>query len=167
LEWTEFDSEEPFAEKKDDIQMLPLHHACKMGYSIYLIRSLIRAFPEGCLMKDERGLIPLHHVCSNANVKNIRALKVLLDASPESFAVANNDGENPFQCLKTVASQRDERGMFLLHRLAVCSKGDTDEYSLRILCNVNPEAIASPDIFLMLPIHHAVLNQASSLEMLM
>jgi len=135
--------------------------------TLHLIRSLIQAFPEGCMTKDESGLIPLHHVCRNANVNNIRALKVLLDASPESFDVANNDGKNPFQCLKIVASQSDERGMFLLHRLAACSKGNTNEDTLRLLFNANPDAIALPDNFLMLPVHHAVLNQASSLEMLM
>ena len=142
--------------------MLPLHHACKIGYSLHLIRFLIRLFPDGCLIRDESGLIPLHHICRNANVNNIGALKVLLDASPESFKVVNHNAQNPFQCLKIVASQRDERGMYLLHRLAY-----TDEDTIRILCDANPEAIASPDIFSMLPIHHAVLNEASSLEMLM
>ena len=156
-----------YAAKIDDNGMLPLHHACKMGYSLHLIRSLIRVFPNGCMMKDDSGLIPLHHVCKNANVNNIQALKVLLDASPESFAVTSNDGESPLQFLRIVASQRDEKGMFLLHRLALCSNEDTDEDTLRLLFDANPDAIASPDIFLMLPIHHAVLNQATSLEMLM
>jgi len=156
-----------YAVKKDNNVMLPLHHACKIGYSLHLIRSLIRLFPDGCLMKDKSGLIPLHHVCRNANVNSIGAIKVLLDASPDSSEVANSDGENPFQCLKIVASQRDKRGMYLLHQLAACSKGDTDVDTIRILCDANPEAIASTDIFSMLPIHHAFLNEASSIEMLM
>jgi len=167
LEVIVFDPDETFAENKDYNEMLPLHHACKMGYSIHLIRSLIRVFPEGCLMKDESGLIPLHHVCRNDNLNKMDAINVLLNESPKSFAVADSNGEDQLQSIKIVASQRDERGMFLLHRLAACSKGNTNEDTLRLLFNANPDAIALPDNFLMLPVHHAVLNQASSLEMLM
>eukprot|EP00590_Aulacoseira_subarctica_P001220 CAMPEP_0172435148 /NCGR_PEP_ID=MMETSP1064-20121228/71017_1 /TAXON_ID=202472 /ORGANISM="Aulacoseira subarctica , Strain CCAP 1002/5" /LENGTH=240 /DNA_ID=CAMNT_0013183429 /DNA_START=139 /DNA_END=862 /DNA_ORIENTATION=- len=54
-----------------------------------------------------------------------------------SFSVVSENG----------ASQKDERGMCQLHRLAACSKGDTDEDTLGMLCNANQEAIASPDIF--------------------
>ena len=95
------------------------------------------------------------------------AIKVFLHDSPKSFAVAETNGDDPFQYLKIVSSQSDTRGMFLLHRFVACSKGDTNEESLRLLCDANPEAIALPDNFKMLPIHHAVLNVASSLDTLM
>ena len=55
----------------------------------------------------------------------------------------------------------------MLHRLAACTKGNTNEDIFKLVFNANPEAIASPDAFSMLPIHHAVVNEASSLEMLM
>jgi len=37
LERMELRSQKIFAEKKDNNDMLPLHHACKMGYSVHLI----------------------------------------------------------------------------------------------------------------------------------
>lgn len=50
---------EHYAMNWDGHGMLPLNHACKMGYSLHLIRSLIRVFPKGCMMKDESELIPV------------------------------------------------------------------------------------------------------------
>jgi len=57
-------NEEEFAEKDDHDGMLPLHHACKNGYSDHLIRFLIQAYPKGIKTKDVFDMIPFDYYTS-------------------------------------------------------------------------------------------------------
>ena len=118
-----------FAEYSDDSGMLPLHHACKNGYSLYLIHFLIQAYPEGSTVPD-------------------------------------HDGKTPFQYWNETASQMDEQGMTLLHRQAAHSKG-LCVGALPFLVNAFPEATRLQDKSGLLPIHHACVNEMSSVDALM
>jgi len=146
--------------------MYLLHHSFKNVYSVHHVRLLIQANSESCLKKDNNGFIPLHHVCANSDGSNMEAIKILLDAFPESCTAKDNNGKAPSQHLKPRASERDDRGRFMLHRLAACSAG-LAENTLSLLLDANSDAISSPDIYGMLPFHHACLNKESSLEVLM
>ena len=64
------------------------------------------------------------------------------------------------------ASRKDENGMLLLHRQAAHCKGLSVE-SLNILFEAYSEAIRIQDNFGLLPLHHACLNEVSSLDALM
>ena len=62
--------------------------------------------------------------------------------------------------------EKDENGMLLLHRQAAYSKGLSLE-SLNILFDAHPEAIRVQDNLGLLPLHHACLNEVTSLDALM
>jgi len=90
----------------------------------------------------------------------------LIEAFPEGLNVSDNDGKAPLQYLIATASHIEERGMVLLHRQAVQSKG----FRLIIfvyLFLAYPEAIRLQDNLGLLPIHHACLNEMSSLDLIM
>ena len=52
------------AEKEDRNGMLPLHHACKKGYSEHLICLLIQAYPKSIEIKDNHNRTPLEYYTS-------------------------------------------------------------------------------------------------------
>ena len=157
--------EKEYAIKIDADGMYLLHHACKNLYSVHLVRLLILANSESCMKKDNNGFIPLHHACANNDGSNMESIKILLDAFPDSTTGKDNNDKTPSQHLKPRASERDDRGQFMLHRLASRFAG-LAENTLRLLLDANFEAISSPDIYGMLPFHHACLNKESSLEVL-
>jgi ankyrin repeat protein len=109
-------------------------------------------------------MLPLHHSCNNGY--SLHLIQFLIQAYPESTTVQDNDGNTPWQYLTKAASRVYKRGMLLLHREAAHFKGLNVEI-LPILFNANPEAIGLQDNLGLLPIHHASLNEASSLDALM
>jgi ankyrin repeat protein len=144
-----------------------LHRASAGGFSVNLVKLLFQAFPESCMIKDANGMIPLHHACSNNTADLLDIVIVLLEASPpESSTVTDKQGRTPSQILKPVASHKDERGMLLLHHLAAHSKSFSANF-LNLLISAYPQSIAVPDNHGMLPFHHACLNTALSLDVLM
>lgn len=90
----------------------------------------------------------------------------LIQAHPESSSVPGNDGKTPLQYLKETASCKDKRGMLLLHRQAAHSKGLSVKI-LPFLFKAYPEAVRVQDNLGLLPIHHACLNESSSLGIIM
>jgi len=153
-----------YAMDPDNNGMLPLHQACNNGYSLHLIHFLIQAYPESPNVQDKNGMLPLHHACNNGY--SLRLIHSLIQAYPESTTVQDNDRNSPLQYLTKIARRVDERGMLLLHREAAHFKGLNVEI-LPILFHANPEAIRLQDKLGLLPIHHASLNEASSLDALM
>jgi ankyrin repeat protein len=160
--------------EKDEYGMIPLHYACSLTHvnSADLVKLLLEASPEGCLMKDSKGRVPLHHACSSLNNNTGAAVDVvvlLIDVNPESVAIVDNEGRTPTPSLhfSQAASQKDENGMLLLHRLAArpTSNGITINM-LYFLVNAYPESISVPDNSGMLPFHHACLNTLSSVDIL-
>ena len=116
-------------------------------------------------MKDRKGMLLLHRACK-MNEFSADLVCVLDEAYPESWTIQDNYGKTPKQYLIESARRRDERGMVLLHRQAAHIKG-LSVRSLNILHDAYPEAIQMQDSLGLLPIHHASLNEASSLDVLM
>jgi len=165
---------------------LPLHSACWSDASLNVLNFLIESYPEGidhmnkkmeertpldilkqnkyAERKDDNGMLLLHHACNN--IYSPHFIHFLIQAYPESTTVQDNDGNTPLQYLTITASRVDEKGMLLLHRQAAHFRGLNVEM-LPILFQANPEAIRLQDKSGLLPIHHASLNQASSLDALM
>ena len=91
---------------------------------------------------------------------------VLLDANKDSLQIKDNHGRTPLKHLSNTASIPDGKGMLPLHHLAARSDALTEQ-SLLFLVNSYFESIRTADKYDMLPFHHACLNQALSLEVLM
>ena len=164
---------------------LPLYNACYVhDSSLEVLNLLIDSYPEGvdqksrfgdspldifreekyAEKKDHNGMLLLHHACRNEY--SLHLIHFLIQVYPESATVPDNDGNTPLQYLSKTASRVDNKGMLLLHREATNVKGLNMEMLL-ILFHANPEAIRLQDKLGWLPIHHASLNQAASLEALM
>jgi hypothetical protein len=99
---------------------------------------------------------------------SIDIILLLLKANPASATVHDYNGRRatPPVHFSNFASEKDIRGMMLLHREVSCPQG-SDPNTLHFLVQANPASVTSPDNFGMLPFHHACLNKASSLETLM
>jgi len=70
--------------------MLLLHKASAGGFSLSLVKLLLEASPESCMIRDENGRNPLHHACANNEANSVSIIIHLLHASPESSLVADN-----------------------------------------------------------------------------
>ena len=164
---------------------LPLHLACQSNASLEVLNFLINSYPDGIdqtniidhktpldllkeseyiMRQDSNGMLPMHHACNNGY--SLHLIHLLIQAYPESTTVQDNDGYTPGQYLSKTASVADEKGMLLLHREASHFSGLNVEL-LPILLRAYPEAIRFHDKLGLLPIHHASLNEASSLDALM
>ena len=169
---------------KDIYGRLPLHGACQKKVSPAVVTFLIDSYPYGidqtdrndetpldwlkrteyAIDKDSKGMLPLHHACNNGFSSYF--IHFLIQTYPKGTTVQDNDGNTPFQYLNKTASRVDERGMLLLHREAMHFRGLNVEM-LPILFHANPEAVCLQDKSGLLPIHYAMLNEASSLDALM
>ena len=143
-----------------------LHEAVVGMFSPYLVKLLIKASPKSCKSRDQKGRIPLHHACASDTLGSLDIVIVLLEACQESFMIPDKQGITPSQLLSNVASQKNDSGMLLLHRHARYSNRFTLS-ALHYLLNANMKGIEERDNQGMLPIHHACLNAASSVDTLM
>jgi len=161
----------------DEHGMIPLHHACFLltDTNVDIIKLLLEASPEGCLMQDSKGRIPLHYVCAaqrsnTAEYSVVDIVMLLLDNSPDSVAVADNEGQTPNPSLqfREAASQKDDNGMVLLHRMAArrTTGKPITRNMLHFLVKAYPEGVTVPDKNGMLPFHHACLNTLLSTDIL-
>ena len=170
----------------DSSGCLPLHYAILRRASLEIVNFLIDCYPEGVtnqyriqkrtplyylnernyvIMMDESGMLLLHHACKKIEF-SADLIRVLVKAYPESWTIPDYYGKTPKQYLIESASRKDERGMLLLHRQAVHFKGLSVK-SLNMLFDAYPEAIRMQDDSGLLPIHHACLNESSSLDVLL
>ncbi len=137
------------------------------GFSTHLVKLLLHAEPESCRIQDSTGMVPLHHACASNAPHFFDYVVALLDVGIEdSLKIQDNQGRTATQLATQVASITDENGRLPLHRLASRSNNLTVK-ALNLLVDAYPESITLPDKFGMLPFHHACLNEASSLEVLM
>lgn len=158
-----------FAPPICDDHMFLLHNAIRNKHSIHLVLLLLRAFPESCLVRDVRGRIPFHYACCDHRKEaSVEIAMALLLASPNSCAVISEEhwGKRTqmMKFINEMASRKDKNKRHLLHCLAARGLA---ENSLMILLEAYPESISLQDIHGMLPFHHACLNPASSIELLM
>jgi len=107
--------------------------------------------------KDDNGMLPLHHACNHRYSDHL--IRFLIHKYPKGVAVPDNDANVP-------AFYIDEKGMSLLHKIATYGKG-LSPVILTIFFNANPEVIRLQDKTGLLPLHHAFLNKASSVDSLM
>mmetsp|Transcript_25636 Transcript_25636/g.36754 ORF Transcript_25636/g.36754 Transcript_25636/m.36754 type:complete len:262 (-) Transcript_25636:226-1011(-) len=183
------------AKLTDDQGRSPIHNACLFVLSplhkpywneesFRILNMLVEFYPKGInqndnhgttplgLLKQEKyaekksdnGMLPLHHVCKSDSL--LYLVHFLIKAYPAGLTVPDNDGQTPSQYLNAAASRRDTRGMALLHRQAAQSKG-LSVIIFHILLNAYPEAIQLTDKSGLLPLHHACLNEMSSLDVIM
>lgn len=135
-------------------------------FSPHLVKLLIKASPESCMTRDQKGRTPLHHACASNALGSLDIVLVLLEASEASFMIPDIHGMTPSKLLSNVASQKNGNGMLPLHRHARYSERFTVS-ALRQLFNAYPKGIEERDNRGILPFHHACLNAASSVDTLM
>jgi ankyrin repeat protein len=143
-----------------------LHNAVKSGLSMHLIKLLVQAFPESCTTIDNDGMVPLHYACTGSSSFFLENVIVLLDAHKDSLHIKDNHGRTPLKLLSNTSSIPDKKGMRPLH-YAVARSQTLTEQSLLVLVNAYPGSIGTADMYGMLPFHHACLNQALAVEVLM
>ncbi|MFN9951934.1 MAG: ankyrin repeat domain-containing protein, partial [bacterium] len=143
-----------------------LHNAIEKRVSKHTVKLLLQAFSTSCFAQDNEGRVPLHYACSNFTFEYLENLLLLLDFDPDSLSIEDNQGKTPLQYLSADALVRLENDIFLVHHLAAHSLKISGE-SLRLLFHYFPKSISTPDKRGMLPFHYAVLNSASTVEVLM
>jgi hypothetical protein len=111
-------------------------------------------------------MVPLHYACIGSSSKFLEHVIVLLDAHKDSLHIKDNNGRTPLKLLSNTAKMPDEKGMLPLHHLVASSNPLTEQFLLNLV-NAYPGSIGTADKYDMLPFHHACLNQALSVEVLM
>jgi ankyrin repeat protein len=111
-------------------------------------------------------MVPLHYACVSNAANQLEVVITLFDANADSINIDDSQGRTSMQVLKFTAFHQTENKIYPLHHLAATSE-NLKVKSLQLLVNVYPESTQTPDKNGMLPFHHACLNQALSLEVLM
>jgi len=142
-----------------------LHDAIKGGVSKYVVRLLLQAFPTSCLTPDNNGMVPLHYACSSTISSCFENVMILLEFDARSLLIDDTQGRTPLQYLSADTIAVLEKDIFLVHHLAGHSLNLSAELSL-FLVNFFPKSLSTPDKRGMLPFHHAALNSASSIDVL-
>jgi ankyrin repeat protein len=105
-------------------------------------------------------MTPLHHACASRTPNFHETITALLDFFyEEQLSVQDNQGRTPFELLPANDS-------FLLHQLAANSLY-LSENAVRLLVDMFPDSITTPNKYGMLPFHCASLNPKSAIEILM
>jgi len=147
-------------------QHAPLHEVVKMNLSTLVVKLIIQAFPESCLLRDESGMTALHHACASNAAIWFENVIILLEANASILNLEDNEGKTPFQMLSRRFSVPDENGMLPLHQVASQSMVLTEK-SLRMFVKAFPDSIEKQDKNGMLPFHHACFNPGINTEVLM
>ena len=143
-----------------------LKRAVIKRYSVLLVKLLVKTDPKQCSIPDIDGNFPVHFTCGLRGIDfSPEIVKVLADASPNSFIRPNNFGKTAKCILEEVASDTDEAGRLMLHRLAAFST-DLTATAVHFFVDVFPVSITVPDNNGMLAFHHACLNAGCSVEAL-
>jgi len=142
-----------------------LHNAIKRGLSKHAVKLLLQAFPASCSVRDEKGMAPLHYACSSTTSNFLDNVVLLLEFDADSLIIENR-GRTPLQYLSADKFAVLKSDVFFVHHLAAHSLKISGE-SLRLLFHYFPKSISTPDKRGMLPFHYAVLNSASTVEVLM
>lgn len=178
-----YSSTDSTSKKKRELNQYLLHKATAGGFSVYLIKLLLQAFPESCTMQDEYGMIPLHYACScakmNSGKESMDIISVLLEEYPDTYKVKDSMGRNASVLLqeRTIHPPTGSKlsissvtyNIYLVHSCA----GKTPHTTIcsfplmRFLLHTYPDSAQTLDHYGMLPFHHACLNPNVSLDVLM
>ncbi len=178
-----YSSTDSTSKNQQKMKQFLLHKATSGGFSVYLVKLLLQAFPESCIKQDKYGMIPLHYACSfvktNSTKDSMDTISLLLEANPDSYSVKDCMGRNASAVLLesavnhhtgakiTISSATSN--IYLLHRCAGKTHHTTTGsiHLLRFLLHTYPDSAQTPDHYGMLPFHHACLNPNASLDVLM
>jgi len=159
--------------EEEDKHMLHclLHDAINAGVSKNCFKLFHRAFPKGNIKQDNNVMFPLHHACAtdlpscHEYIKafhDIHSGETLLPQFPDAdvqLSVQDNQGRIPFQLLPA-------NNLFILYDLTANSL-NISESAVRLLVDILPKSIRTPNKYGMLPFHCAFLNPETSIEILM
>jgi ankyrin repeat protein len=169
--WSMYSCFEHFDGEEEDCDMYlcVIHDAINSGVSKICLSFILQAFPEGCMKQDKNRMIPLHHACASREPNFHQYITALLDVHSgefvepdfydKQFSVQDDQGRTPFQLLPA-------NDLLLLHDL-LANSTYLSEKSVRLLVNMFPKSIATPNKYGMLPFHCACLNPVASIEILM
>jgi ankyrin repeat protein len=154
--------------ERDVYGMLPIHYACDKITAYTEEARFVRRIMEAYYLNDSAYCSKESNEVTLHSADSIDIILLLLKANPASATIHDYNGRRatPPVHFSNFASEKDIRGMMLLHREVSCPQG-SDPNTLHFLVQANPASVTSPDNFGMLPFHHACLNKASSLETLM
>jgi len=108
----------------DTKRMLPIHAACLPIYTydidgkqiicgtkakLSIIQELLKIFPDGAKMKDEKGRLPLHLAASNGASTII--LEALIEAYPKGMLQKDSTGRRPVEHVRDSNAWNKERVM--------------------------------------------------------
>eukprot|EP00815_Leptocylindrus_aporus_P010808 CAMPEP_0116051454 /NCGR_PEP_ID=MMETSP0322-20121206/990_1 /TAXON_ID=163516 /ORGANISM="Leptocylindrus danicus var. apora, Strain B651" /LENGTH=1174 /DNA_ID=CAMNT_0003534207 /DNA_START=109 /DNA_END=3631 /DNA_ORIENTATION=- len=109
--------------------LLPIHRACELDPPVKIIRSLIKAFPDGVKSEDDNRRLPLHFACwKKANLEVVEAL---------------------LQAHKEGSQARDVHGRLALH--VACEFGASEDV-VKALVRAFPASIYVTDLFQRTPV---------------
>jgi ankyrin repeat protein len=177
--------------KQDENGMIPLHHACKSEKPNYfenviiLLDFVINRSPvqdndrrETSKLSAQRPVVPAPNLSHWPQLLSRSLVATDIGTSqssnmtgnaflPSNFQLSKGDQEmTSFYILSQRFSIADENGMFPLHHIAARST-NLSETSLSVLVNAYPISVVSPDANGLLPFHHACLNPATTVELLL
>jgi ankyrin repeat protein len=154
--------------ERDQYGMLPLHYACEKVAAYSEEGRFVKRILEEYYLDDNANCAKKHNQSTLHSADSIDIILLLLKANPASATIYDYNGRRPTPPahFSNFASEKDSKGMMLLHR-EVASTDGSDPNILGFLVKANPSSVTAPDNCGMLPFHHACLNEASSIETLM
>jgi ankyrin repeat protein len=143
-----------------------LNQAVQLSLSPHLVRLLLQAFPKIILKRDKEGMVPLHHACTINNPDYFENVIILLEFNANSITIADDKGRTPLQILSRRLTVADGVGMLSLHHIASRSVVLSVK-TCKILVDIFPKCITTPDKNGLLPFHHACLNAAIMIDVVL
>mmetsp|Transcript_4226 Transcript_4226/g.6246 ORF Transcript_4226/g.6246 Transcript_4226/m.6246 type:complete len:306 (+) Transcript_4226:128-1045(+) len=153
------------SKRKDDNGMTLLHHLCHDGAPFEVLALFIAASPESIAEADNQGMLPIHHACLSTNRSSIfNVFQNLSDAYPESVCIEDHNGRNPSALLKIFSKRMSSNGMLLLHHFC---RYTVSTNIFKLVFHAYPESLTYKDKNNMLPLHHACINEATTIDLIM
>eukprot|EP00559_Dactyliosolen_fragilissimus_P005947 CAMPEP_0184864248 /NCGR_PEP_ID=MMETSP0580-20130426/14250_1 /TAXON_ID=1118495 /ORGANISM="Dactyliosolen fragilissimus" /LENGTH=626 /DNA_ID=CAMNT_0027362953 /DNA_START=142 /DNA_END=2022 /DNA_ORIENTATION=+ len=79
-------------------RLLPIHAAILFRAPLDVIKSIIRAYPDGAKCKDDQGMLPIHLAFRNDGEDDV--MEELLRAYPPAIYIEDSKGRTPIECVK-------------------------------------------------------------------
>ena len=152
--------DESVASISDIKGLLPLHRACQCTKKddesgtiskAEVIRLLLEAYPEGCMVCDIRGSAPI--IFATKRNPNFGIIRSIYDAEPNCLTLQDNLGWTALHHLCSLSTDCDDLIMYLLEvnpNLAKIKtkKGDT---ALHVAADTNPSALVAQKLVELYP----------------
>ena len=132
------------AKRKNKKGLLPIHIAIECNKSPYIIKALIKAFPESLKLKDENGDTPIMIALFFNSSKEI--IEVLINASSESLLEKDKDGNTPLML-----------ALMLNYDPVENNNVPISDNIIELLIEKEPKAAEIQNNELEIPLHYAML----------